>query len=54
VVFGILGVGPRGVVEEGGHYVFTLCNLREFCELVKGEFWGEGVTLGTTVTGEVF
>jgi hypothetical protein len=69
-VFGILGVVPRGVTEEGGHYVLLL--------YIGGVFWsiglgligrrlGNGVTYWTlgyagtrglggdvTVTGEVF
>jgi hypothetical protein len=34
VFFGILGVVLREAIEEGGHYVCTLCNLGDYlCQL---------------------
>jgi hypothetical protein len=59
-IFGVLVVSPRGFIEEGGHYVFTLCNSGEFClgrtALCLGWAWvriDEGV-LRKPVKGEGF
>jgi hypothetical protein len=47
VIFGVLFGCPRGVSEEGGQFVFALCNLGEFIGVLQGMIGELRVSLRT-------
>jgi hypothetical protein len=47
VIFGVLFGCPRGVSEEGGQFVFALCNLGEFIGVLHGMIGELRVSLRT-------